>query len=133
MDRKVGSQLAQWLLAAVLLVVISAGCGRSGITPAPEVIHSDPDFVGFVVEAARVRDEGFVGAILAESHADKIVTRYTVWVADDTPVFEQEGERYRLVRFGTLRPKQWVQVWFAGPAPELFGASVQAVQVVITE
>jgi hypothetical protein len=89
--------------------------------------------VGFVVAAGRVRDEGFVGAVLAESHADKIVTRYTVWVADETPVFEQQGEAYRLVRFSTLRPKQWVQVWFAGPAPEDFGASVQAVQVVIAE
>jgi hypothetical protein len=133
MDRKVRLPLALGLLAAVLLMAAIAGCARGGTTPAPEVIRSDPDFVGFVLAAGRVRDAGYTGIIVAESHADKIVTRYTVWVADDTPVFGGNTEGYHLVRFAALRPKQWVQIWFAGPAPDDFGASVRAVQVVIAE
>jgi hypothetical protein len=114
-------------------MVMTAGCARSATTPTPEPIRSAPDFVGFVLAAGRVRDEGYTGFIVAESHADKLVTRYTVWVADGTPVFERDAEEYRLVRFNALRLKRWVQIWFAEPAPDAFGASVQAVQVVITE
>jgi hypothetical protein len=113
----------------VVLALTVAGCAQLGaLAPSPtqQPIRSDPEFVGFIVEV-----EPRAGQIVTESHADKIVTRYVLTISDSTAVFEKDGEAYRPAGFDAFERQQWIWVWFTAPAPDEFGATVDALQVAI--
>ena len=119
------------LLVAAALSIGVLGCISCAATRTREPIQSDPDFIAFIVEVERGGGKGLQGLIVAESHADKIVTRYLVRVLDDTAIVEKEGESYSQARFAALEAKQWIWAWFSEPAPDEFGATVEALQIAI--
>ena len=93
--------------------------------------ESEPDFIGFIVQVETDAGEGLEGLIVAESHADKIVSRYLVRIRHDTAIYRKIGEGYHRARFGSFSEKQWVWIWFTAPAPDEFGATVDALQVAV--
>ena len=126
-----GPLVAVLLAIAIPLSIAVAGCLGDAASPTPRPIRSDPDFIAFIVEVERSKDRDLQGVIVAESHADKIVSRYLVRILDDTAIFDKAGESYRPARFRAFAEKQWVWIWFTAPAPDDFGATVDALQVAI--
>ena len=117
-------------LAALLigLTAVSVTCA-----PAPEPIETVADFIGFITEIHPSQEKGISGRISVESHADKIVTKYTVTIEDETLIFQQEGDNLRKAAFTNLETNQWVQIWFSGPIMESWPMQGTAQQVVIVE
>jgi hypothetical protein len=74
-----------------------------------------PDFMGFVMEVQPDGEGDVIGVIRAESHADKIVTRYVITVTEDTVFSERRGDEVRRSSLARLEKGQWLQVWFSEP------------------
>ena len=110
------------------LVVVSINCA-----PATKPIETEPNFIGFITEIHPSQERGISGQISVESHADKLVTRYTITIEDETLIFQQDGDNLRNVAFAALETKQWVQVWFSGPVTLSWPLRGTAKQVVIIE
>jgi hypothetical protein len=110
------------------LMVVSAGCA-----PAAKPIETEADFIGFITEIHPSQERGISGQISVESHADKIVTKYTITIKDETLIFQQDGDSLRNVAFAALETKQWVEIWFSGPVMESWPMQATAQQVVILE
>lgn len=105
----------------------------AGCTPATKPIETEADFIGFITEIHPVQERGISGRISVESHADKIVTKYTITIENETLIFEQDGDDLRNATFAALENKQWVQIWFSGPVMESWPMQATAQQVVIIE
>jgi hypothetical protein len=110
------------------LAVVSADCAQ-----ATKPIETEPDFIGFITEIQPGQEEGIRGRISAESHADKIVTRYIITIEEETLIFQEDGGNLREVGFAALETKQWVEIWFSGPVLESWPLQATARQVVIIE
>jgi len=110
------------------LMVVSAGCA-----PATKPIETEADFIGFITEIHPSQERDISGQISVESHADKIVTKYTITIKDETLIFQQDGDSLRNVAFAALETKQWVEIWFSGPVMESWPMQATAQQVVILE
>jgi hypothetical protein len=110
------------------LIAVSASCA-----PATKPIETEADFIGFITEIHPSQEDGISGRISVESHADKIVTKYTITIKDETPIFQQAGGNLRNVTFAALETKQWVEIWFSGPVLESWPMQATAQQVVILE
>jgi hypothetical protein len=110
------------------LMVLSVDC-----TPATKPIETEADFIGFITEIHPGQEGDIPGRISVESHADKIVTKYTITIKDETLIFQQDGDNLRNVTFAALETKQWVEIWFSGPVMESWPMQAIAQQVVIIE
>jgi hypothetical protein len=110
------------------LMVVSVDC-----VSATKPIETDADFIGFITEIHPMQESGISGQISVESHADKIVTKYTITIEDETLIFQQDGDNLRNANFAALETKQWVQIWFSGPVMESWPMQATAKQVVIIE
>jgi len=110
------------------LMVVSVDC-----TSATKPIETEADFIGFITEIHPMQERGISGQISVESHADKIVTKYTITIEDETLIFQQDGDNLRNANFAALETKQWVQIWFSGPVMESWPMQATAKQVVIIE
>ena len=110
------------------LMVLSVDC-----TSATKPIETEADFTGFITEIHPMQEKGISGQISVESHADKIVTKYTITIEDETLIFQQDGDNLRNANFAALETKQWVQIWFSGPVMESWPMQATAKQVVIIE
>jgi hypothetical protein len=110
------------------LVAVSASCA-----PAAEPIETEADFTGFITEIHPTQESGIAGQISVESHADKIVTRYTITIKDETLIFREDGDNLRSATFAALEIQQWVEIWFSGPVMESWPMQATAQQVVILE
>ncbi|MDP3879430.1 MAG: DUF3221 domain-containing protein [Dehalococcoidales bacterium] len=110
------------------LMVVSVDC--ASVT---KPIETEADFIGFITEIHPIKEGGISGQISVESHADKIVARYTVTIEDDTLIFRQDGDKLRNATFAALETRQWVQIWFSGPVMESWPMQGTAQQVVIIE
>jgi len=108
------------------LIVVSTVCA-----PVVKPIETEADFTGFITEIHPSGEGDTVGLISAESHADKIVTKYIIAIKDETSIFQQDGDDFRKVSFKTLENKQWVKIWFTGPVMESWPMQGTARQVVI--
>ena len=108
------------------LIVISTVCA-----PVVNPIETEAAFIGFITEIKPSVEGDTVGLISAESHADKIVTKYIITIKDETSIFQQDGENLRKVTFKALENKQWVKIWFTGPVMESWPMQGTARQVVI--
>ena len=111
-------------LACVVSLLIS-GC-TSPENPGVKPITTKADFIGFITEI-------HPGQLSVESHADKIVTKYSITLKGETLIFQQDGNNLRKVAFSAFKTRQWVQVWFSGPVLESWPMQATAQQVVITE
>jgi hypothetical protein len=110
----------------LILVVLSLGCAS-----VPESLDREADFIGFITGIHPNGARGIVGQVLVESHADKIVTRYVIKVTNETLIFQQdEGDLFE-VDFETLENKQWVEIWWMGPATGTVPVLGTAAQIVI--
>ena len=110
------------------LMALSASCAS-----AAKPIETNADFTGFITEIQPGQGSGTPGRISVESHADKIVTRYTITIEDETLIFRQDGDNLRNASFAALETKQWVRIWFSGPVMESWPMQATARQIVITE
>jgi len=110
------------------LMVVSPGCAST-----PEPMETEPDLVGFITGIRSNGEGDILGQINVESHADKIVSKYTITITDETLIFQQDGNDLRRTALETLENKQWVRIWFTGPVTESFPARGTAGQVVIIE
>ena len=111
-----------------MLMVVSVDC-----TSATKPIETEADFIGFITEIHSLQERGISGQIAAESHADKIVTKYVVTIEDETLILKQDGNNLHKAAFSALETKQWVQIWFSGPVMESWPMQATAKQVVIIE
>ena len=110
------------------LMVLSVDC-----TSATKPIETEADFIGFITEIHPMQEKGISGQISVESHAEKIVTKYTITITDETLIFRQDGDNLRNANFAALETRQWVQIWFSGPVMESWPMQATAKQVVIIE
>jgi hypothetical protein len=110
------------------LMVVFVDC-----TSATKPIETEADFIGFITEIHPMQERGISGQISVESHADKLVTKYTITIKDATLIFQQAGDDLRNATFAALETKQWVQIWFSGPVMESWPMQATAQQVVIIE
>jgi hypothetical protein len=120
------SSICLIVLACVAALLIS-GCTASN-NPGIQPITTKADFIGFITELHPLQ-----GQISVESDADKIVTKYTVSIKNETLIFRQDGNNLRKAAFSDFKNKQWVQIWFTGPILESWPMQGTAQQVVITE
>ncbi len=116
-------------IALIINLVITATSCTSDVKP----IETEADFIGFITEIHPSQDKGISGQISVESHADKIVTKYSVTVKSETLIFQQDGDNLRKVGFAALVTKQRVKIWFSGPVMESWPMQGTAQQVVITQ
>ncbi len=115
-------------LLGLLLGLMVAAVGCSSV---PEALETEADLTGFITEIHSTAEEGMLGQILVESHADKLVDEYVVTIKDETLIFKQEGENRRQVAFETLETTQQMQIWFSGPILESFPVQGTAQQIVV--
>jgi len=114
------------------LIAVSPGCA-----PAAKPMEAEADFYGFITEIHPDREGDILGQISVESHSDKIVSKCTATVTDETLIFRRDGDNLRRVDFEalleTLEDKPWVKVWFTGPVLRSFPMRGTAGQVVIEQ
>jgi len=96
-------------------------------------LETEPYFTGFITEIRSVGDGETLTQILVESHADKIVDKYRVTLAEKTTIFRQDGDNYQEAAPTDLKNQQVVQLWFTGPIMESFPMQATARQIVITD
>jgi hypothetical protein len=101
------------VVLSIGLTLITVSCG-SGTEP----IGTEPDLIAFITEIHPSQNENIPGQISVESHADKIVQKYTVTVITETLIFRQDGDNLHEVTFNVLEINQWVKIWFSGPVKE---------------
>ena len=111
-----------------VLMALSMDCAS-----APQPMETEADFIGFITEIHPNGERHIRGHISVESHADKIVSKYTITIKNETLIFRQDGNDLRQVAFHTLENKQWVKVWFTRPITESFPVQGTAGQIVIVE
>ena len=112
-----------------LLLILMALC--LGCASAPKPLEREPDFSGFITDIRPNGQKGVPGQVLAESHADKIVTRYVVRVTNETLIFRRDTDDLLKEDFETLENKQWVEIWWAEPTTGTFPVLGTAAQIVI--
>jgi hypothetical protein len=110
------------------LALASVNCSATG-TP----ITTEADFAGFTTDIQLSQSTGVAGLLSVESHADKIVTKYTVTIEDDTLIFRQDGNNLRKADFDAFETRQNVEIWFTGPVLESWPMQATAKQVIILE
>ena len=103
------------------LMLVSTNCA-----PPTQPITTEADFTGFITGIQP-------DLISAESHADKLVAKYTITVTNETLIFRQDGNNLPSAAFSALAEKQWVQIWFSGPVMESWPMQANARQIVIME
>ena len=97
-------------------------------------IRSDPDFVGFITAVQRGTGTGeVIGQIAVESHAQKLVHRQIVLVTRDTMILKHSDEGDRETNFDSLKPKNWLRVWFAGPVKKPYPTPALAQRLMIVD
>lgn len=112
----------------IVLVAVSLSCASTS-----KPMETEADLIGFITEIHPNGERGILGRISVESHADKIVSKYVITIANETLIFRQDGDDLRKAAFRTLENKQWVEIWFTGPVLESFPVEGTAGQVVIVE
>ncbi len=110
------------------LIVVSLDCAS-----ATKSIETEADFIGFITEIHPIKEREISGQIFVESHANKIVTKYTVTIKDETLILQKDGDNLRNATFAALETKQWVKIWLSGPVMESWPMQATAQQVVIIE
>ena len=110
------------------LTVASSSCMLN-----TEPLETEADILAFITEIHPGQNGDSSGQISVESHADKIVSKYTVTIKTDTLIFQQDGENLTKVTFSAFESQQWVNIWFTGPILESWPMQGTAKQVVITE
>jgi len=117
------------LVVTALLASLIALC--VGCAPTAQSLRKEQDVSGFIIEIQENGRGGVAGQIVVESHADKLVARYVIRVTNETPIFQQDDDDIRRVRFSALANKQTVEVWWAGPTTGTFPVLGTAAQIVI--
>jgi hypothetical protein len=84
---------------ACLLICSCTSSDSSDIKP----IKTEADFIGFITEINPSQDKSISGHISVESHADKIVSRYTITIKNETLIFRQDGDNLRKVAFTAFK------------------------------
>ena len=116
-----------FLLLAACLMLVSTGCTSA------KPLETEADFTGFITDIDLGIYKDIAGRISAESHADKIVTKYVITIKKDAGIFRQDGENLRKATFNDLKAKQSVKIWFTGPVLESWPMQATAQQIVITQ
>jgi len=129
----VGSaSLIRFFAVTGLLAGIVMQCCSS--PPNTERLDSEPDFVGFITAVEPASGPGdAIGQVAVESHAGKMVRRHIVRVTKQTAIVRMEGETTRPLDFGSLRPKEWVKVWFSNPVKKPYPLQLTARQLMVTD
>ena len=91
----------------------------------------EPDFSGFITSTLPESSGVFVGTIIVESHADKLLSRVVLKVKADTPIFLFENSESALVSFNHLKNQDRVHIWYAGLPQKGFPTVATAEQIYI--
>ncbi len=118
-------------LSVIASLAISVAIVITSCTPVTKPLDTKEDVLGFITEITPLRAHGLVGQILVESHADKLVNKWSVTIKSDTMLFMEEGGKLSRVDFQDFAKQQWVKVWFDGPVAESFPMQGRASQIVI--
>jgi len=91
----------------------------------------EPDFSGFIALILPESNSVFIGTVIVESHADKLLSRVVVNVKTDTPIILFENSESNLVSFNRLNIQDRVHIWYAGLPQKGFPAVATAEQIYI--
>ena len=116
--------VASVFFIGVLLTAVSC-------TSDTKPIDTEADLTGFITEIYPAQGQGIYGRISAESHADKIITKYNITIRNDTRIFRQDDRNYIKIDFAELKTQQWIKVWFSGPVMESWPLQATAKQVIV--
>ena len=119
------------LMIHLFCIIILSGCILSNEKPNREYLQDGEDFIGFVTQIEEVGNKGVIGILTIESHADKLVTEYSVTVTPDTTIMELIDKSYLESNIESINQKDWVKVWFSDPVSESHGAQMKADQILI--
>lgn len=99
----------------IIVVALLAGAAISCFSSEEKkMVESKPDFVGFVT-AVQPGDQPLSPAYLTvESHANKEVERHFVSIPRNAICLRREAEATRPIDPSAIKPKDWVEIWFAG-------------------
>ena len=115
----------------LLCIIILSGCIQFNEKPSHGYLQDGEDFIGFVTQIEKVGKKGVLGILAIESHADKLVTKYSVTVTSNTTIMELIDNSYLESNFESINQKDWVKVWFSDPVSESHGAQMKADQILI--
>ena len=119
------------LMIHLFCIIILTGCIISNEKPSHGYLQDGEDFIGFVTQIEKVGKKGVLGIMAIESHADKLVTKYSVTITSDTTIMELIDKSYLESNFETINQKDWVKVWFSDPISESPDAQMRADQILI--
>lgn len=122
-----------WFLMQFFGVALAGMPVTSCSVQSREELNSEPSFVGFVTAIDGSETGDALTRLTVESHADKLVRRHVVSLSKETVVLRREGGALRSVEISALKPKDWVQLWFAGSGNEPYPLEVSARRVVIID
>lgn len=109
------------------LVLLNSNCAQR-IETRSETL-GEPDFTGFITSTTP--GNGFVGTIIVESHAEKLLSRVVLKVKADTPIFLFENSEGALIGFNRLNNQDRVHVWYAGSPSKGFPTVATAKQIYV--
>ena len=115
----------------LIWIIILSGCSLSNEKPGHGYLQDGEDFIGFVTQIEKVGKKGVLGILAIESHADKLVTKYSVTVTSNTTIMELIDKSYLESNIESINQKDWVKVWFSDPVSESHGAQMKADQILI--
>lgn len=121
----------QHLTIHLFCIIILSGCILFNEKPSHGYLQDGEDFIGFVTQIDKVSKKSVLGILAIESHADKLVTKYSVTVTSDTIIIELINNSYYESNFDSINPKDWVKVWFSDPVSESPDAQMRADQILI--
>jgi hypothetical protein len=117
------------LLVALIATAAAISCSSSA---EKEMLTSKPDFIGFITEVNPNETGQGLARVTVESHADKLLHRYFVTLQVNTVLLRREAGTTTAAEASSLKPKDWVEIWFAKPAERPM-AEVIARQIIITD
>jgi len=125
----------QFQIVLVAIAGIMAGMSVNSCASQQEggKAGSEPSFVGFVTGIEQGGSGDIICRLTVESHADKRVHRHAVTITNTTIVLRSEGQNTRPVNIRELQLKDWVKLWFSGPAKKLYPVDVTARQLMIVD
>jgi hypothetical protein len=125
----------QFQIALVAMAGIMAGMSVNSCASQQErgTTAAEPSFVGFVTGIEPGGSGDVICRLSVENHADKLVHRHAVTITNATVLLRSEGQNTRPLDIRELQLKDWVKLWFTGPAKKQYPAGVTARQLMVVD
>lgn len=114
----------------IIVVALLAG-GACLFSEEKKMLESKPDFIGFVTAIQPDDRQLSRTNLIVESHANKEVERHFVSIPPQAICLRREAEATQPIQPSAIKPKDWVEIWFAGPKDSAGWQTVH--QLIVTD